>query len=70
MLLEILLILVLFIITWTYLGVEHFACSRNLSHGWPYYWKINNLPDKSCGHHYDHFNKHKDWTSCNVIYVQ
>lgn len=69
--LHILIFLVLLAITWTYLfPLETFACSRNISYGWPYYWKINNLSNKKCGSHYQYFNKHSNCLSSNVIYVQ
>jgi len=69
--LDIILLVLLGIITYTYFGVplEPFASSRNKSYGWPYYWKVNNLSEKCCGKHCESYNKMEDCIHRNVIYL-
>ena len=69
--LDILLLVLLGFVTFMYFGypLEPFACSRDRSYGWPYYWKITNLPDKCCGKHYTHYNRMCDCIKKNVIYL-
>lgn len=65
--LDIILLILLGIITYTYFGVplEPFSNSREQSYGWPYYWKINNC----CEKHYDNYNKMTNCVHRNVIYL-
>lgn len=67
--LDIILLILLGIITYTYFGVpiEPFSSVREKSYGWPYYWKINN----SCGckKHCENYNQMEDCIHRNVIYL-
>ena len=71
---DVFLIVVIIIVTWTFLTVivrvEPFACSRERSYGWPYYWKFNNLPSSCHEPHYDYYNCHHNKVIKNVIYLE
>ena len=64
--LDIILLILLGIITYTYFGVpiELFSSVREKSYGWPYYW--NNC---GCNKHYESYNKMEDCVHRNVIYL-